>query len=152
MLCNTKKKRSNKCFFFSTCKQTDKWNVHTMHLAWVSNKPRGEGTRYILGWGGASWPLIPWPCLRQKLLIFLPCLRHLTRNHTLCKKIIVSRLGLRTYAHAVYRPRKYTLFKTKLDTLIKTENDKIDTLFKTKIQKNIPPPPGKYAGYVGSLF
>ena len=36
--------------------------------------PRG-GTRYILGWGGAARPLIPWPCLRQILLIFLPCLR-----------------------------------------------------------------------------
>ena len=33
------------------------------------------GTRYILGWGGAAWPLIPWPCLRKKSLIFLPCLR-----------------------------------------------------------------------------
>ena len=26
----------------------------------------------------------------------------------------------------------------KIDTLIKTKNDKIDTLFKTKIPKNIP--------------
>ena len=42
---------------------------------------------------------------------------------------------------AVYRPRKDTLFKTKIykiDTLIKTKNDKIDNLFKTKIPKNIP--------------
>ena len=41
----------------------------------------------------------------------------------------------RTYAQAVYRPRKDTLFKTKIDkidTLIKTKNDKIDTLFITK--------------------
>jgi len=47
----------------------------------------------------------------------------------------------RTYAQAVYRPRKDTLFKTKIDkidTPIKTKNDKIDTLFKTKIPKNIP--------------
>ena len=33
------------------------------------------GTRYILGRGGAARPLIPWPCLRQISLIFLPCLR-----------------------------------------------------------------------------
>ena len=33
------------------------------------------GTRYILGWGGAPRPLIPSPCLKQKSLIFLPCLR-----------------------------------------------------------------------------
>ena len=56
------------------------------------------GNRYILGWGGAVRPLIPWPCLRQKSLIFLPCfktefrflipcLRHLTRNHNLCETI-----------------------------------------------------------------
>ena len=65
----------------------------------------------------------------------IPCLGHLTRNHTLCKTIInknfaVSSLVRRTYAQAVYRPRKDTLFKTKID--------KIDTLFKTKIPKNIP--------------
>ena len=35
----------------------------------------GGGTRYIPGWGGAARPLIPWPCLRQISLIFLPCLR-----------------------------------------------------------------------------
>ena len=35
----------------------------------------GGGTRYILGWGGAARLLIPWPCLRQKSLIFLPYLR-----------------------------------------------------------------------------
>ena len=34
----------------------------------------GGGTRYIFGWGGAARPLIPQPCLRQKSLIFLPCL------------------------------------------------------------------------------
>ena len=62
----------------------------------------------------------------------IPCLRHLTRNHTLCKTIInietlsylknylqldqqSRRLVRRTYARAVYRPRKDTLFKTKID-------------------------------------
>ena len=47
----------------------------------------------------------------------------------------------RTYAQAVYRPRKDPLFKTridKIDTMIKTKNDKIDTLFNTKIPKKIP--------------
>ena len=33
------------------------------------------GTRCILGWGGAARLLISWPCVRQKSLIFLPCLR-----------------------------------------------------------------------------
>ena len=48
---------------------------------------------------------------------------------------------LEKYTQAVYRPRKDTLFKTKIDkidTLIKTKNDNIDTLFKTKIRKNTP--------------
>ena len=36
----------------------------------------------------------------------------------------------RTYAMAVYRPRKDTLLKTK-------KNDKINILFKMEIQKNI---------------
>ena len=40
----------------------------------LDRKPPG-GTRYILGWGGAARPLISWPCLRQKSLIFLPCSR-----------------------------------------------------------------------------
>ena len=29
----------------------------------VSYPGGGGGTRYILGWGGAARPLIPWPCL-----------------------------------------------------------------------------------------
>ena len=42
----------------------------------VKTPGRGRGgTRYILGWGGAARHLIPWPCLRQKSLIFLPYLR-----------------------------------------------------------------------------
>ena len=69
------------------------------HLPRYSNNPGrgGGGTRWILGWGGAAQPLIPWPRVRQKSLIFrpkteflflIPCLRHLNRNHTLCKTII----------------------------------------------------------------
>ena len=104
-------------------------------------KSRG-GTRYILGWGGAARPLIPWvayfPTLfKTEFRFLIPCLRDLTRNQ---KKFCCS-LVRRTYAEAVYRPRKYTLFKPKIDkidTLIKTKNDKIDALFKTKIPKNIP--------------
>ena len=42
-------------------------------------------TWYILGWGGVARPLIPWPFSGQFLIA---CLRHLTRNHTLCKTII----------------------------------------------------------------
>ena len=84
---------------------------------------RGD-TRYILGWGGAVRPLIPWPCLRQKSLIFLPCLK---QNSDVWYPVKDIR---RTYAQAVYRPRTDPLFKLKID--------KIDTLFKTKIPKNIP--------------
>ena len=36
---------------------------------WPYYRARG-GTRYILAWGGAARPLIPWPCLRQISLIF----------------------------------------------------------------------------------
>ena len=107
----------------------------------------GEGTRYIFGWGGAARPLIPCHSLRQKIADFptlfktefrflIPCLRHLTRNHTLCK----TRINIESSSYlihwqsqnylqldhrvtqAVYRPRKDTLFKTKID--------KIDTLIK----------------------
>ena len=48
----------------------------------------------------------------------IPCLRRLTRNHTLCS------LVRRPYAQDVFRPRK--------DILIKTKIDKIDILIKTK--------------------
>ena len=80
----------------------------------------------------------------------IPCLRHLTRNHTLCKTII----NIETLSYLIHwQSQNYlqlfktkidkidTLIKTKIDkidTLIKTKNDKIDTLFKTKIPKNIP--------------
>ena len=64
---------------------------------------------------------------KAEFRVLIPCLRQSYNS---------------TYAQAVYRPRKDTLFKTKIDkidTLIKTKkNDKIDTLFKTKIPKNIP--------------
>ena len=30
----------------------------------------GGGTQYIFGWGGAARPLIPRPCLRQKIAYF----------------------------------------------------------------------------------
>ena len=43
---------------------------------------------------------------------------------------VYTSLVRRTYAQAVYRPRKDTLFRTKIN--------KIDTLFKTKIPKNVP--------------
>ena len=81
---------------------------------------------------------------KTEFRFLIPCLRHLTRNHTLCKTIInkknCSSLVRRTFAPPVYRPRKDTLFTTKIDkndTRIKRKNDKIDTLFKTKIPKFI---------------
>ena len=94
---------------------------------------------------------------KTEFRFLIPCLRHLTQNHTLCKTIInieslsylIHYFGnhktiyslINRVTQAIYRPRKDTLFKSKIDeidTLIKTKNDKIDTLFKRKIPKNIP--------------
>ena len=82
---------------------------------------------------------------KTEFRFLIPCLRHLTRNHTLCKTIINKKiccsLVRRTYAPPVYRPRKDTLFTTKIDkndTLIKRKNDKIDTLIREKMIKSIP--------------
>ena len=65
----------------------------------------GEGTP----WVGRCGPAL-WPCLRQKSLIFLPCLRHLTRNHTLCKTII----NIETLSHLSHGQSQnfLQLFKT----------------------------------------
>ena len=97
------------------------WSFARGKLTCVNLEP--GGTRYILGRGGAEKPLIPWPCLRQKSLIFLPCLRHLTRNHTLCKTII----NIETLSYLIHwQSQNYLqLFKTKID--------KIDTLIKTSL-------------------
>ena len=81
--------------------------------------------------------IVDFPTLfKTEFRFLIPCLRHLTRSHTLCKtkinKKVCCCLVRRTYARAVYCPRKDTLFKPKIDkidTLIKTKNDKIDTLF-----------------------
>ena len=48
--------------------------VRTWNYTWHNLDIARGGTRYILGWGCAARPLIPWLCLRQKSLIFLPCL------------------------------------------------------------------------------
>ena len=122
----------------SSSKNTERAKtVTTLRVEKCAFRPRGGGgSRYILGWGGAARPLIPWACLRQKSLIFLPCLRHLSRNHNLRETIN----NIETHIH--WQSQNYLqLFKTKIDkidSLIKTKNDKIDTLFKTKIPKNIP--------------
>ena len=61
--------------------------------------PGDGGTRYILGWGGAVRPpntltlfktkIADFPTLfKTEFRFLIPCLRHLTRNHTLCKTII----------------------------------------------------------------
>ena len=70
----------------------DSINSITVTKKWfldVINSREGGGgggdTWYILGWGGVARPLIPWPFLGQFLIA---CLRHLTRNHSLCKTII----------------------------------------------------------------
>ena len=81
---------------------------------------------------------------KTEFRFLIPCLRHLTQNHTLCKTIInieslsylIHYFGnhktiyslINRVTQAVYRPRKDTLFKTKID--------KIDTLIKTKLIKS----------------
>ena len=63
----------------------------------LDRKPPG-GTRYILGWGGAAraphiltlfkTKIADFPTLFKTEFRFLKlCLRHLTRNHTLCETI-----------------------------------------------------------------
>ena len=121
---------------------------------------RGEGGYSIYPWVGRCGPaphtltlfktkIADFPTLfKTEFRFLIPCLRHLTRNHTLCKTVInietlpylihwqsqnclhldqqTRSLVHRTYAQAVYRPRKDTSFKTKID--------KIDILIK------YPPP------------
>ena len=68
----------SKCFYFlmfeddgSHCK-----NIRVGLDRKVDEFSRGRGgTRYIPWWRGAAQRFIPWPCFRQILLIFLPCLR-----------------------------------------------------------------------------
>ena len=83
---------------------------------------------------------------KTEFRFLIPCLRHLNQNHTLCKTIInieslsylIHYFGnhktiyslINGVTQAVYRPRKDTLFKTKID--------KIDTLIKTKNDKSTP--------------
>ena len=96
----------------------------------------------------ADFPIL----FRTEFRFLIPCLRHLTRNHTLCKTVInietlpylihwqsqnclhldqqTRSLVRRTYAQALYRPRKDTSFETKID--------KIDTLIRQKMIKSIP--------------
>ena len=53
--------------------------------------PGGGVTWYILGWGGGTRPLIRWPSLRQKSLIFPFCLKLNTLflyQSTLCSEIL----------------------------------------------------------------
>ena len=54
--------------------------VRTWNYTWHNLDIARGGTRYILGWGCAARPLIPWLCLRQKSLIFLPCLSRQNSN------------------------------------------------------------------------
>ena len=62
---------------FYGCKNVEKtsWFCSLLQYNILETVYCTGGTRYILGWGGAVRPLIPRLCLRQKSLIFLPCLR-----------------------------------------------------------------------------
>ena len=83
---------------------------HVVVVQWTSKKCTkkrdaraglggGGVTRYFLGWGGAARSPNTLTLLKTKITDFptlfktefrflIPCLRHLTRNHTLCKTII----------------------------------------------------------------
>ena len=80
---------------------------------------------------------------KTEFRFLIPCLRHLTRNHTLSYLIHwqSQQSNEELITLSIRSPRKDILFKTKIDksdTLIKTKIDKFDTLCKTKIPKNIP--------------
>ena len=93
---------------------------------------------------------------KTEFRFLIPCLRHLTRNHTLCKTIInietlsylihwqsqnYLQLDWQSHEELLTVDKIDTVINTKnekIDTLFKTKNDKIDTLFKRKILKNIP--------------
>ena len=75
----------------------------------------GGGTRYILGWGGAARPGPSYP---DPVKTFV---EHTRRLFIVQEEIPCLRQEI-----------------DKINSLIKTKNDQIDTLFKTKIPKNIP--------------
>ena len=65
---------------------------------------------------------------KTEFRFLIPCLRHLTRNHTLCETIN----NIETLSYLIHwQSQNYLrLFETKID--------KIDTLIKTKMIKSIP--------------
>ena len=81
----------------------------------------------------ADFPIL----FKTEWRFLIACVRHLTRNHAPCKTMINKNfccsLVRRTYAQAVYRPRKDTMFMTNID--------KIDSLFKTNCGPAVIPWP-----------
>ena len=59
----------------------------------LCKESRGRGTRYILAWGGAAWPLNTLTLFKTKIVQFLiPCLRHaFSPKYTLFKKFAKKR-------------------------------------------------------------
>ena len=70
-------------------------------------------------------------CFKTEFRFLIPCLRHLTRN----QKINCCSLVRRTYVQAVYRPRKDTLFKTKIPNTLAGRTSPWSPY------KGVPPPP-----------
>ena len=72
---------------------------------------------------------------KTEFRFLIPCLRHLTRNHTLCKTIV--NIGTLSYSidnqnYLQLDQQSHEELFTRKDTLFKTKIDKIDTPFKTK--------------------
>ena len=134
---------------FNSCRGPG-WKGYSIY-PWVGRCGLSPCTLTLFETKIADFPTL----FKTEFRFLIPCLRHLTRDHTLCKTIInietlyylihlqsqnylqldqQSRsLVRRTYARAVYRPRKDTLFKIKID--------KIDTLINfedKKMIKSIP--------------
>ena len=114
---------------FNSCRGPG-WKGYSIY-PWVGRCGLSPCTLTLFETKIADFPTL----FKTEFRFLIPCLRHLTRNHTLCKTIVNKKiccsLVRRTYAQAVHRPRKDNLFKTKIDkidTLIKRKNDKIDTL------------------------
>ena len=91
---------------------------------WVGRCGTAPHTLTLFKTNIADFPTL----FKTEFRFLIPCLRHLTRNHTLCKTII----NIETLSYLIHwQSQNYLqLFKTKID--------KIDTLFKTKIPKKIP--------------
>ena len=85
---------------------------------WVGRCGAAPHTLTLFKTNVADFPTL----FKTEFRFLIPCSRHLTRNHTLCKTIIDSQ----TLCYLIHRKKLFTARSRK------------DILFKTKIDKSIP--------------